>query len=130
MKIVTPEQVYREWLAALRSGLYPQAQGCLRDCEYDYNTDEPRARVASITGYCCLGVLEDLAVKAGGPGWNTEDGKDDESVQPRPEILRFMGLNEEIVDHLIHLNDDLGWNFERIADEIEGNIMSYLGYRA
>ncbi|MEU7863451.1 hypothetical protein [Nonomuraea sp. NPDC049141] len=44
-------EVKTEWLAALRSGEYKQAKGKL----YDLKTD----------GYCCLGVLCDLAEKRG-----------------------------------------------------------------
>lgn len=40
--------IKKQWVEALRSGDYPQTQGCLRDN----------------AGYCCMGVLEDLAEKA------------------------------------------------------------------
>jgi hypothetical protein len=41
--------VAKKWVKALRSGKYSQAKGQLKTTE----------------GYCCLGVLCDLAVKAG-----------------------------------------------------------------
>lgn len=47
-----------QWTAALRSGDYPQAKNNLR-------TEE---------GYCCLGVLCDLAVEAGVTEITTEPG--------------------------------------------------------
>jgi hypothetical protein len=50
---ITREQFIAEWVAALRSGKYPQAQGSLR-------TD---------AGFCCLGVACDIASKHGGPDW-------------------------------------------------------------
>ena len=43
------EDIKAQWTTALRSGEYPQGKGTLR-------TED---------GYCCLGVLCDLAVKAG-----------------------------------------------------------------
>ncbi len=43
------EDVKRKWLKALRSGDYPQTHGILHDEE----------------GFCCLGVLCDLAVEGG-----------------------------------------------------------------
>lgn len=45
------EEVKAEWVAALRSGDYPQGAGMLRSATSD--------------GYCCLGVLCELAVKHG-----------------------------------------------------------------
>lgn len=46
-----------QWVAALRSGEYQQGRNFLR-------TDE---------GFCCLGVLCDLAVKAGVADWGEPD---------------------------------------------------------
>jgi hypothetical protein len=43
------------WCAALESGEYPQSKGSL----------------CSVEGFCCLGVLGDLAVKAGVAKWKT-----------------------------------------------------------
>lgn len=48
--MMNPE-VKAEWLAALRSGAYKQAQARLFDPETG--------------GYCCLGVLCDIAEKRG-----------------------------------------------------------------
>ena len=47
----------KEWARALRSGKYPQAYGTL--CKLDAN--------GNIEGFCCLGVLCELAVKDGAP---------------------------------------------------------------
>lgn len=44
-----------QWVAALRSGEYEQGKGVLREIDND----------GTLGGYCCLGVLCDLAVKAG-----------------------------------------------------------------
>lgn len=43
------------WIDALRSGDYTQARGTLRETDREGNT----------VGYCCLGVLTELAVEAG-----------------------------------------------------------------
>src|SRR5690348_17476896 len=51
-------QIKAEWVAALRSGEYRQGSGTLRS-----DQDE----------FCCLGVLCDLAVKAGVPGITVEE---------------------------------------------------------
>lgn len=50
-------EVRKEWCAALRSGEYEQTTGTLRR---DTPTETRPA------GYCCMGVLTDLYVKAGG----------------------------------------------------------------
>lgn len=47
------------WIRALKSGKYPQATGSLCRLSYD---DDGNSRVA---GWCCLGVLCDLAIKDG-----------------------------------------------------------------
>lgn len=54
------KQVKAEWVKALRSGEYEQTQGKLHrtEAEEKPGRDFP-------PGYCCLGVLCDLAVKAG-----------------------------------------------------------------
>lgn len=55
-------KIKTDWVKALTSGYYKQTTGCL------FNADEDT--------FCCLGVLTDLAVKAGVFDWNTlpEDG--------------------------------------------------------
>ena len=49
-------EVIEEWATALESGEYPQTRGALRRVR-PYG-DQP-------AGFCCLGVLTELAVKAG-----------------------------------------------------------------
>lgn len=129
MKQVTPQQIYHRWLDALRSGEYEQCDGQLRYCEYtfDESTDEPI--VLKVNGFCCLGVLEDLAVKDGGPAWGTLGGASDDDAEPRREIQQFLGLDAAMVAHLIDMNDEQGASFEEIADEIEFNIMPCLDYK-
>lgn len=46
------------WIDALRSGEYPQARGALK----------------TVSGYCCLGVLCDLAAKEGLGSFENEPG--------------------------------------------------------
>jgi hypothetical protein len=58
--IVMPKEHLSAWLAALRSGEYKQAKGCM----FDTSTD----------GYCCLGVLEHVV--SGEVETNITDGED------------------------------------------------------
>jgi hypothetical protein len=58
VKTVPNASVVQEWITALRSGEYKQTQGVL-------NRVESTAFETPQVGFCCLGVLCDLAVKAG-----------------------------------------------------------------
>lgn len=101
----TREEVLRLWVDALRSGKYRQTEGTLRDEK----------------GYCCLGVLCDLARKDGGPNWHRNYGEwhcMEESGLLPAQIAAFMGLNKKQQD-LIALKNDKGESFKQIADYIE-----------
>lgn len=118
------QEIKNQWVAALRSGEYKQTDGTLHRTAGD---DE---------GYCCLGVLCDIAVKAGvirslnegsrevfetGTGWEA-------GVLPA-KVQRWAGLdsdnpmvrrntNGRYESSLASLNDD-GCSFGEIADLIE-----------
>lgn len=113
-KLTTQQKARRMWVKALRSGKYAQGQGQLK------TTD----------GYCCLGVLCDLAVKHGiirnfNPG--------DPDLVDYPEVMNWVGLTEPggaftkrngRTDDLASLNDGGGphkrkSSFKKIADVIE-----------
>lgn len=124
----TRDEVYHLWVQALRSGKYEQATGQLRTVEYDYTGDEIKIKRA--TGFCCLGVLCDLAVKDGGPEWDNDSdfcrGIYSDDGEPPENFRKFMELDDDMVAHLIKMNDDDGATFDEIADEIEFNIMPAL----
>lgn len=54
-------EIKKRWVEALRSGKYPQAKAALRN-KY---------------GYCCLGVLCDLAIEEGIGHWGEKCGESD-----------------------------------------------------
>jgi hypothetical protein len=106
-----------EWVAALRSGEYPQGQNRLR------NVDDT---------FCCLGVKADLEVKKGNGRWES-------FIDPNGFNKWFyfsttgasfcgglpsemIGGNNETEGDLIELNDDREESFAEIADWIEKNI--------
>lgn len=114
------DQVIKQlWIEALRSGEYEQTVGTLHNDE----------------GFCCLGVLCDLAYKEGavtrtriddkcyGYGTRLEVG-----VLP-PEVVSWAGMEDDnpVVTEdgdgnlfsLSELNDAEGWTFGEIADIIE-----------
>lgn len=108
-------EVKEKWLTALRSGEYPQTKGALHNTE----------------GYCCLGVLCDIAAKEGivnelPPGeyhlYGTFNGAS--SYLP-VEVRVWAGLWDEqgnpstdVYLGLPTVNDN-GGTFEEIADLIQ-----------
>lgn len=124
------EVVKSKWTSALRSGEYPQTTSCLRDD----------------TGFCCLGVLTDLAIKDGVIGPWEESGLDEDSVfiirdekdgnnWPEASLLPYKVMEWAGLDSrnpLVSLADgsrvpisdpnDSGVPFEAIADMIDGQI--------
>ena len=118
-KKLTPEQVQKKWIKALRSRNYKQTNGVLHFEE----------------GFCCLGVLCDLAVKAKVIPAPTEDdyggvtygkkGDSYDTLLPKA-VKRWAGLKssngcyvkDDIVFSLDELNDD-GMSFAMIANIIE-----------
>lgn len=118
-------EVKEQWLAALRSGEYSQGIGVLRRAD---------------DTYCCLGVLTDLAVKAGVvPEWQQlefgrqeyyiphETARDIDNALPPHKVREWAGLESQNphvkVDGksrtLAGCNDDGDHDFNQIADLIE-----------
>lgn len=103
----TPAARRAHWAAALRSGKYEQTQGFLH----------------TNRGFCCLGVLCDLAVPNSwddhisgasdfiylGDSWDTN---------PPESILEQVGLTDTEANALAEINDN-GHDFAEIAAEIE-----------
>ena len=119
-------EIKAQWVAALRSGEYPQGKGALR------------RTIQSEEKFCCLGVLCELAVKAevtpapviGNPRsslspWQYEDRN--WGALP-PSVRAWAGLlsADPIVivtsgreQNLSQCNDDLHLTFAQIADMVE-----------
>ena len=114
-------EIKTQWITALRSGDYKQGKGVLKKGDK----------------YCCLGVLSDLAVKAGIGRWEDSPYRDGvshvsasgayyNSYLPysvrlwagldSPEGVR---LDSQDSRSLIALNDMHGFTFSEIADVIE-----------
>lgn len=106
IKTRTREQAFKHWVKALRSGEYKQIQGLLKDD----------------SGFCCLGVLCDLAMKDGGPEWYAGYLRDEflgiDTELPL-KVRKFMGITSKGQSALITLNDDRDADFNTIADFIE-----------
>ena len=102
----------KRWCKALRSGKYPQAQGCLR-------TDD---------GFCCLGVGCDIVDPTKWSNWSTPGARpagwryDNTMTSHMPKAIRQFtyGLSETEESALVDLNDK-GADFFKIADYIEAN---------
>lgn len=130
------QEVKAEWTKALRSGDYSQTTGRLR-----------RATGDGKGGFCCLGVLCDLAVKAGVttlrevvPFEDDDDlvfyhyGSNEETAVLPPEVRDWAGLSgenpyldggpqpdeDEYVRHdTLASTNDGGATFSEIADIID-----------
>jgi len=110
-------ELKKEWVAALRSGTYPQTKHAL----------------AKGGGYCCLGVL---CVVAGRTVYEVSDDVNDYKKPEKYHLdydeavdfnyhFAMAALNREDVyatDELIKLNDVLGFNFRQIAAWVEENL--------
>lgn len=102
-------EIKAQWIEALRSGEYKQAQKQLR-------TGDDR--------FCCLGVLCNLIPDL---VWTSEDRNgwsahydEARSFGLLPYTLRDeLGISGERVDELTELNDQQGRDFNQIADWIE-----------
>lgn len=122
--------VKAQWVAALRSGDYQQTQGKLGRVEA---VDD--GEVSFPVGFCCLGVLCDLAVKEGVISGPTElegvlrypDGVWSESSILPADVMRWAGLDGRNPDvrtaedgelGLASVND-AGSTFDQIAALIE-----------
>lgn len=115
MKIVarTKKQVYKHWIAALRSGKYQQGRAALkRENEFNF------------ASFCCLGVLCDLAAKDGGEQWHGKYYGNSGGLWafPPDTMVEFMVSDSEKFRTLAHMNDQ-GKTFDQIADYIEREIM-------
>jgi hypothetical protein len=109
------QEIKAKWVAALRSGEYKQGQKYLNGAG----------------GFCCLGVLCDLAVKEGLAEWKVCESWGYLSVQGYTAVLPMsiakwaglpmLDLGPEIGPSgasLAHLNDG-GFSFTQIASLIE-----------
>lgn len=119
---MTPNKVnIQKWVDALRSGEYVQGRNSLlKD-----NT------------YCCLGVACEVYLR-GNPGGISfevdEDGRghyDNYSGFLPPKVMEWLGVDDdspEVTDQFantsrrsaIYINDNLRWDFNQIADGLEG----------
>jgi hypothetical protein len=101
----------RKWVEALRSGKYKQGKHQLTDGDT----------------FCCLGVLTDLYIKENGYAW----GSDYVGSWPKDGCLSYkvscgVGLDEYDPGvkgrGLSSWNDDIGYDFNQIADLIEKHL--------
>ena len=102
----TRAEVYRLWLDALSSGHYTQEVG----------------RLKRLRGFCCLGVLCDLAVRDGGPEWVDDYFLGAYTILPKA-VRIFMGLTTLDVISLAKMNDSGIVKFPEIACHIADHIM-------
>lgn len=111
------QKVKELWVNALRSGEYTQSRHALR----------------TVSGFCCLGVLCDIAAKTGLGKWDTlggrevfraKDGYYCADTLPHA-VVEWAGLRDRNPDSadgsLASLNDS-GKTFDEIADIIQAEL--------
>ena len=109
MEKLTAKEWRRKWVEALRSGKYRQTTGVLRDRD----------------GFCCLGVLCDIAEKG---KWEQDDGEwyhqGYTDVLPKP-VQQLVGLRNQTgrisrrAGHNLSEMNDIECSFAWLADLIE-----------
>jgi hypothetical protein len=106
------KRIKRIWLEALRSDEYKQ--GLARLCRHGEK-------------FCCLGVLGDIAVDGywkqneRGGSWYLTKGKETMVSFLSINVMKELGLPENISDKLVSMND-AGVSFKDIADYIETHL--------
>ena len=132
------KEVKELWLTALRSGEYQQGKGALVHRGQGQGQDQ----------FCCLGVLCDLAEKAGvvrrnpsGYPYGSDSYGEDRDIGGLPaEVMLWSGIsfcegelsepvpNPDPISNLVEngrtlivLNDTFNYTFEQIANVIESN---------
>jgi hypothetical protein len=108
-------EIKAAWIAALRSGKYQQTTGRLRDSN----------------GFCCLGVLCDLAANTGVVGWGSDTlgnaAIDNEAHLLPISVMSWAGLIDRHPGRLADYNDGIdpanrSYSFIEIADLIERHL--------
>ncbi len=112
------KQVKQDWLEALEGGEYKQVRGGLCKVLPDNGAGEYEDEY----GYCCLGVLADIA---GDKQWRQTDDAcnplllrysyDNSTGSLRDNFLTEVGLSPEDQSVLMNMNDTKKWSFQRIA---------------
>lgn len=113
----------RLWIKALRSGDYAQTTGTL------HRTEETLTRPV---GFCCLGVLTDIAAKDGceiEKGTFGNEGYANMKGRYFPQEVEDWLGGETPIDAtaLVAMNDDMKLSFAEIADRLEAAIPVDLG---
>lgn len=116
-------EIRTEWCAGLRSGEYPQTHGTLhRTADRVYDGSPPE-------GYCCMGVLTDLYVKAGNSETYEREGYPSpfnvwDNGDLAPPVMEWAGLKDSNPTfggtYAAYHNDAAKRSFSEIADMIDG----------
>ena len=108
------KDIKKKWIDALRSGKFKQGSGEL--CNMESNK------------YCCLGVLCEITRQDNPHIKRTKEGhyslhkKDSVDGQLDDAMLTYFGIDDEIQNELIDMNDDRDKSFKQIADYIKENL--------
>jgi hypothetical protein len=103
------------WTKALRSGEYRQS-----------SRGELRTVTGGVVTYDAVGVLCELAVKAGYCRWMNGKIDNDTSYYPSRGVMEWAGMDTDegwnFIDSVIGLEDAFGGNFNVIASFVESKV--------
>ena len=116
-------ELKEKWVAALRSGDYPQTRFAL---------NRTKSHDEAPVGFCCLGVLCEVAGLPKEADYDNEffvtylmldsNGEQTECAATlSTEQAKIFGI-EEVAPKLMDMNDSVGKNFDEIADWIEQHV--------
>lgn len=106
-----PSEIKQKWLEELRSGKHKQGVGTLKSVEADGSF-----------AYCCLGVLQEKVLGEEIKPVVRSEYEDDLLPEGDHLIysdLRDIILSDFIVEKCTRMNDELGMNFNDIANWLE-----------
>jgi len=102
-----------KWTEALDSGKYPQTIGLL------HRTTQPQVQAP---GYCCLGVLCEVAGLKQNPFGHFKMVDGWASDEPSSEQLAEWGMTIDEANDLIEMNDGDNLPFPEISEWIKDNL--------
>ncbi len=125
-----PEGIRLAWTQALRSGEYDQTQEalCRKYPKEDGGVNAEGNAIDIPAGYCCLGVLCEVASlrqskpDADGDAGFSYHGKYLSRGDLTADLRDRFGLDEDAERQLIRMNDEGNEGFEAIADWIDANL--------
>lgn len=114
-------ELKKKWVDALRSGRYNQTIAHLKVVQSFHSGEE-----TINPGYCCLGVLCEVAGVEWKPGYQ-KSKVTCSAVVPEGDVItnflpKSLGIDSDTQWKLADFNDKYRWPFEKIADWVDATL--------